>query len=218
MFLFRPPLPQSESSHRLEFNCCKKQSHIRWPMSLKNCSLLIVPSGLSTMYANSNLLMMFFTFRNQESKCNVDMTSESLIASFTSTGVIPTLLRSQYLIARNCVVNHSGNRPSSPSTAVEVAVSGSPNNSLQNFNAIFSEQSNLLIPHTSHPYMSRSVLRVKWGYTRVQLSSSSSSTGSWPEDFNTSSRMVYEITITLSGMEALTDSGCTRTHLRGPRI
>ena len=30
--------------------------------------------------------------------------------------------------------------------------------------------------------------------------------------------MVYGITIRLTGMKALTDSDCTRTHLRGPKI
>ena len=38
------------------------------------------------------------------------------------------------------------------------------------------------------------------------------STGSWPNNVNIS-RMVYGITIRLTGMKAVTDSDCTRTHL-----
>ena len=45
----------------------------------------------------------------------------------------------------------------------------------------------------------------------------SSSARSWPKNFDIS-RMVCGITIRLAGMKALTDSDCTRTHLRGPRI
>ena len=43
------------------------------------------------------------------------------------------------------------------------------------------------------------------------------STRSWPNNVNIS-RMVYGITIRLTGMKAVTDSDCTRTHLWGSRI
>ena len=60
---------------------------------------------------------------------------------------------------------------------------------------------------------SKAIFTFNWDFSSL----SSSSTGSWPKNFDISI-MVYGITIRLAGMKALTDSDCTRTNLRGPRI
>ena len=44
-----------ESSHKLAFHCCRKQSLIRWPISLKSCPLLSRALGWSNTYANPSL-------------------------------------------------------------------------------------------------------------------------------------------------------------------
>ena len=120
-------MPSVQSFPRETRRSCTKQSSHRQPNSLR-----LVSSMSCIMHPKPYLLIIVFIFMYHGLKLCLAITFDSFIASTTNSVASPIEHLTQYCTARNYVVIHNENLPSSPRTAsVAVAEFSTPSTSLQ---------------------------------------------------------------------------------------